>query len=177
MSSQFDDFDLDVRFHADPFAQSMLPGPLLSSPAVCHVIVPTVLVGCEPAPVKTAEVACEIQIQPTIVEHTCEQTCAHTCAGQTCPNQNTCDPQVCGVTNPAVCDTNTCNLGCETNTCPDATCGCNTNETCNQDICDGGGITAPPCQDVSGGEDTCDACPAQTGGQPCDTGGGCPPGG
>ena len=159
MSSQFDDFDLDVRFHADPFAQGMSLAPFPSSPAVCQVVVQTVL-GCEPAPAKTADVACEIQIQPTIVAHTCEQTCAHTCAGQTC--QNTCDPAVCGVTNPAACDTNTCNLGCETNTCPDVTCGCNTNETCDHRKCDGPGITIPPCEDVSADNDTCDACQPQT---------------
>src|SRR5262245_57019946 len=123
MSGQFDDFDLDVRFHAEPSVQSILSRAAPTSPAVCEVIVPTVL-GCEHPPVKTAEIACEIHIQPTVLLHTCEQTCANTC-------QNTCDPKVCGVTNPAVCDTNTCNLGCETNTCPDATCGCNTNETCD----------------------------------------------
>jgi hypothetical protein len=59
------------------------------------------------------------------------------------------------------CPADTCELGCETQTCPEETCGCNTSETCDQRIEDcGGGITfGPYCEDASGGEDSCDACP------------------
>jgi len=142
MSSQFDDFDLDIRFYVDPTAQDQ---PAIqfadTSPAVCQVV-QTVL-GCQPPPVQTLGLDCEIVIQPTVLAaHTCEQTCA---PQRTCP-------------------ANTCGPDCITDTCPADTCGCNTSETCNHVLCDGGGITAPPkCQDVSGGEDTCDACPPQTG--------------
>ena len=59
------------------------------------------------------------------------------------------------------CPVDTCDLGCETQTCPEETCGCNTSETCDQRIedCAGGGTFGPYCEDASGGEDSCDACP------------------
>ena len=150
LSRQFGDFDLDVRFYPNPSGGASAGLLANTSPEVCNVpIVPTVI-RCEPSPPNTEGPACVVPIVPTVAGHTCEQTC---------------DPRICGVTNPAVCDTNTCNLGCQTQTCPDATCGCNTNETCNQNLCQGGGaITAPPCQDVSAADDTCDACQPQTGG-------------
>jgi hypothetical protein len=60
------------------------------------------------------------------------------------------------------CPVDTCSLGCETQTCPSETCGCDTSETCDQrrEDCGGGLTLGPYCQDASGGEDTCDACPA-----------------
>ena len=184
MSSESDEFDLDVRFHGDPRMERPRAGliPKTESPA-CQVVHTSI--GCHP--VNTLGPAC--MLEPTVVGQTCLNTCADTCADtcdRTCGAQQTCantcpGQETCGVTcaGNQTCPADTCGLDCETDTCPDATCGCNTSETCNQDICDGGGggITAPPCQDVSGGEDTCDACPPQTGGQPCDTMGGCPPGG
>jgi len=183
MSSQFDEFDLDVRFHPDSVMGSLSAGP----PAEIHFTRVTCQAACEKEfktdppecvnqPVKTVGPGCVVHIPPT-VEATCPNTCRPgecnikippTAIGHTC--EDTCAPR-------QTCPAHTCGLDCETDTCPDATCGCNTNETCNQQICDGGGITSPPCQDLSAGEDTCDACQPPTGGQPCDTMGGCPPGG
>jgi len=40
------------------------------------------------------------------------------------------------------CPEDTCELGCQTMTCPEETCGCNTAETCDQQLEDcGGGFT------------------------------------
>jgi hypothetical protein len=55
-------------------------------------------------------------------------------------------------------DGDTCDLGCETQTCPEATCGCNT-DTCDQVQCSDAITFGNYCEDASGGEDTCDACP------------------
>ncbi len=60
------------------------------------------------------------------------------------------------------CAVDTCDLGCQTQTCPEETCGCNTAETCNQQLEDCGGLLTfgPYCEDASGGEDTCSGCQA-----------------
>lgn len=59
----------------------------------------------------------------------------------------------------ATCPAETCGLDCQTQTCADATCGCNTVETCDHAACPGDAITfGPYCEDASGGEDTCDGC-------------------
>ena len=63
------------------------------------------------------------------------------------------------------CPADTCGLDCQTMTCADETCGCNTSETCDQQLedCGGGFTLGQYCEDASGGEDTCDACsPAGT---------------
>ena len=56
----------------------------------------------------------------------------------------------------ATCPANTCGLDCETDTCE--TCGCNT-DTCDQVQCSDAITLGNYCEDASGGEDTCDACP------------------
>ena len=58
----------------------------------------------------------------------------------------------------ATCPADTCELGCETQTCADGTCGCNT-VTCDQVQCSDAITFGAYCEDASGGEDTCDACP------------------
>lgn len=56
------------------------------------------------------------------------------------------------------CAVDTCGLDCETQTCADETCGCNT-QTCDQVQCSDAITFGPYCEDASGGDDTCDACP------------------
>jgi len=53
----------------------------------------------------------------------------------------------------ATCPDDTCSLGCLTQTCPDETCGCNTAETCDQQLEGCGGIFTfgPYCEDQSDG--------------------------
>ena len=178
MSMNFDEFDLDVRFDSGSGSESYFA----RRPVDIRVTEVTCEPGCGPGdtldvecgrpPERTAvgpecvglrrtvahtcpescnPVLCMGHQPPTVLEHTCEDTCADTCVG-TCGHQATCPPKTCG-------------LDCETDTCPDATCGCDTSETCNRDACEGGGrITSPPCEDASGAEDTCDACPPQSNG-------------
>lgn len=168
---EFDDFDLDIRFDGGSVSERYSAGgPVhikvteITCQADCGREFDTLGAQCERHPERTA-LALECAGLPGTVGHTCPESCnpllcavrepptafEHTC-------EQTCAPQ-------ATCPANTCGLDCETDTCPDATCGCNTNETCNRDICEGGGqVTSPPCEDPSGAEDTCDACPAQTGG-------------
>ena len=113
-----DDFDLDIRFHGDAAPVSPLN---FGTGVQCVVpVVPTMAFDNTCGDTCQTCLECEINIVPTAAF---ENTCQDTCAGQqTCP-------------------VHTCGLDCETDTCPDATCGCNTSETCNQDICNGG-ITA-----------------------------------
>jgi hypothetical protein len=192
MSDQLDDFDLDVRFHAQPspagsygFAGENLTG------AKCEAwwgVDAAQSVGAGQCPgigPHTSTPGCPIPVQ------TSPQTCAHSCHPLDCigPPQtevHSCHPQDCIAPPPTeiqtcqhtcapheTCPVNTCNPGCQTDTCPEDTCGCNT-QTCDQHAC---GLTSdcvtvgPDCGDASGGEDTCDCSP--TAPQPCDTGGGC----
>lgn len=148
MFDSADEFDLDIRFDETPIPTGG-SGVRINAAVTginCQVLDPTLVEAtCE-----NTCVECNIHVQPTLAF---EKTCQDTCVGhQTCP-------------------VHTCGLDCETDTCPDATCGCNTTETCNQDICEGGGggITAPPCDDPSGADDTCDACGHGGGGNPDDT--------
>jgi hypothetical protein len=153
-----DEFDLDVRF-APSFFQDGAGRPQIGkahqAPTLFGDTCP-----CEEAPQK-----------PTLIGDTCpceEAPQSPTLVGETC--QETCDPKICGVTNPAVCDTRTCELDCQTDTC--ATCGCNTSETCTEVCANAGAVTfgndPMGCDDASGGDDTCDGCPPGTGNALCD---------
>jgi hypothetical protein len=56
------------------------------------------------------------------------------------------------------CPADTCSLGCETMTCPEATCGCDTSETCINPMCGSDAITfGNYCEDQS--DETCHQCP------------------
>jgi hypothetical protein len=146
-----DEFDLDVRL-----------GPSLFHAAGSHQIggahQPPTLFGdtcpCQEAPQT-----------PTLFGDTCgcpEAPQRPTLFGDTC--QDTCEERGCGVTNPAVCDTGTCNLGCQTDTCE--TCGCNTSETCTEVCANPDAVTFGKdpmgCDEASGGDDTCSGCPSDT---------------
>jgi hypothetical protein len=169
--SAFDDFDLDVRFDPGP----MPDGRLARGPVNIKVTQVTCEPDCLPE-VDTAGLQCKRPPERTAVGPECvglHRTVAHTCQESCNPVlcmeehkpptvlQLTCE-DTCG--HEATCPPKTCELGCETDTCPDGTCGCNTSETCNRDACEGGAITSPPCEDVSGAEDTCDRCPGNTDG-------------
>jgi hypothetical protein len=169
VSSEFDEFDLDIRFGAGPISEHDFGGP-----AKLRATELTCIADCDPD-VRTKVFQCEHHPERTVVEQECagldltiSHTCPESCDRVLCMERepatllyptcgDTCAPQ-------ATCPAKTCGLDCETDTCPDATCGCNTSETCNRDLCEGGQITSPPCQDDSDADDTCDACPGQSNG-------------
>ena len=67
-------------------------------------------------------------------------------------------------------DDGTCGLDCQTQTCPEDTCGCNTRETCDQQI----DSCSPQACGITFGdycEDQSDGCgdPGPGGGEPADT--------
>jgi hypothetical protein len=118
MSSEVDEFDLDIRFHTTHDQWFLRPRPQHDAP--------------------------DVQ------------------AGNT--HEDTCAPQ-------ATCPADTCGLDCQTQTPPEATCGCNTIETCDQhaDSCSpqACGITFAIGQYC---EDETDGCePPPNGPEPADT--------
>jgi hypothetical protein len=137
MSNHYDDFDLDVRLSG----------------------VPHRLVSLE----KTEDKECTNDftcIEADCIRRTEAETCdglAHTCNSceescfGTC--DDTCEGQV-------TCPVNTCAVTCITVTCPEQSCGCNTVETCDLQICHGLESQGEDCQS----DETCHACPGPGGG-------------